>query len=843
MAMGSSLIGSTGSRCDFTVLWAKSSPRHPLWKHLLDAAAVSLSLPSLPADDIWTRSALSFIVGLHDIGKADAPFQHQIREFSDELVVAGFPATADARVRHERISARFIKDTLIAQGVDCLVAETMARSVVAHHGNWEEGARGVAQAYACAQDSLCEMLMTALSIHGLPTEQHPNLSALGVRLAGRVVLCDWIASNEAFFEDSRLQGVEEPNAYLAAARQVSQEWIDRLHLARAPHSAQPEAIVDLPRPLQSTLLKRAIPPSLVIIEAPMGEGKTEAAWILAEKWRSEGCRGMYMALPTMATSESLHHRYQVDYLERLQLGEDARLVHGMAWLRDEDEPSTTPVVGTSKEESDAAASWFRPTRRAMLAAHGVGTVDQAMLAGMNVKFGLLRLFGLAGRVLIIDELHAYDAYMSEIIARLLQWCSSLEIPVILLSATLSSDQRSAMVKAYGAMLRTTRVDSPYPLITVAERMEEPKEIAVSASSRRTLRIRSLPALLGEAVGTACLVRDLVEDGGCCCVIANTVRQAQAIYRALDLPDDERLLFHARFTASDRSRIAGEVLKRFGKDTSQRPDRFVLVATQVVEQSLDVDFDHMVSEIAPIDLLLQRSGRLHRHNERTEDPVLTVLLPENGSVKFGGTGYVYARKPLLRTLALLTDCHEVRLPDQFRELIEGCYGNAEWEQDAVPWDVIRRADQEWDEEVNRLINRARQFVLQKPRERAFRPVRNDPVGDDSDDGNGWRASTRLGAIDRTAILVRYEEVPCLETGEIPLAEVRSLYRRSLRLPGYLPIGSPVDDFYPGVMARGRLHGIVLLPISKSGEWRGINERGVVYRAIYDQHLGLQVGRVE
>ena len=825
------------------IFWAKSNPPHPLWKHLLDASAVSLALSGPALSHEWEPSETAFLVGLHDIGKADSVFQHQVSGLSRELVAAGYPITADAPCRHERISARFVNAKLTEGGMDRFAADAVARAVVAHHGRWDEGARDVAPEYAQVQSQLFRMLWETLELSELPSTSPPNLSAFGICLAGRLVLCDWIASNEQFFADPRLTGIEQPASYLDTAQRVAREWIGRLNLRRDPRTGRPSAIVERPRPIQQVLLEEEIPPGLVIIEAPMGEGKTEAAWILAEKWRAKGYRGTYMALPTMATSESLHRRYQADYLKRLRLGEDARLVHGMAWLRDEDEPETPPVVGESKEHRDAAASWFRPTRRAMLAAHGVGTVDQAMLAGMNVKFGFLRLYGLADRVLIIDELHAYDAYMSEIISRLLQWCASLEIPVILLSATLSSDQRSAMVKAYGAVQRTAGADSPYPLITVAEKKQEAKEIPVSASSSRTLRIQSLPGWLGDAAGAATLAVDLVRDGGCCCVIANTVRRAQAIYRALDLPEKERLLFHARFTASDRSCITGDVLERFGKDTSQRPERFVLVATQVVEQSLDVDFDHMISEIAPIDLLLQRSGRLHRHSERAEDPVLTVLLPENGSCKFGGTGYVYAKKPLLRTVALLDGCREVSLPDQFRELIEACYGNAEWEQDAVPWDVVCQAGLEWAEEVGRLRSRARQFILQEPRKRAFRPVRNDPVGDDSDDGNGWRASTRLGANDRTAVLVQEHEVPHLEAGEIAMAEVRLLYQRSLRLPSYLPIQSPTDGYCSAVEAKGRLRGLVLLPMSAYGDWQGINEKGVQYSVCYHQELGLLVGRVE
>jgi CRISPR-associated endonuclease/helicase Cas3 len=545
----------------------------------------------------------------------------------------------------------------------------------------------------------------------------------------------------------------------------------------------------------------------------------------------------------MAKSDSLHGRYRVEYLKKLGRGEDARLVHGMAWLRDDREPEKSSEVGEPGDDRSLAAAWFRPTRRAMLAAHGVGTVDQAMLAGMNVKFGFLRLYGLADRVLVIDEVHAYDAYMSAIICRLLQWCACLKIPVILLSATLSARQRSAMIKAYGATGGDPGPKALYPLITVAEAGKEAWTIKANASSSRTLKIETHSGLLGDARKTAAKAAELVKDGGCCCVILNTVKQAQAVYKELKMPEGEKLLFHARFTASDRQKITEKVLYMFGKDTSNRPEKFVLVATQVVEQSLDVDFDHMVSEIAPIDLLLQRSGRMHRHRRREYDPTLHVLLPEEKALTFGGTNYVYADKPLLRTLAIFASKHEVHLPNDFRILIERCYGADEWEQSRVAWEIIRKADQDWDKETQLLHNQGKQFALCEPSKRVFRPVNNDPTGDDSDDGNGWRAKTRLGANDRTAVLVEEKQLQYLEPGELRMKEVRDLYRRSLKLPNYLPIDKPAQGYRAGVEAKGKLRGLMLLPLANDGLWQGIDEKGNRYEVAYDKELGLMAGRVQ
>lgn len=840
----------------YRVLWAKSNPIHPLWKHLLDAAAVSLGLPNPLSAFGWSNEDTALIVGLHDVGKTDPYFQHQVPALSTELErKSPFKRTSDSRCRHERLSAQFIRESLRTGEMSERDADTIGRAIVAHHGYWDEAWRLVPSPYKEAQEELSKLLGVVIGVDRFPTVTPENHSAFGMRLAGHVVLCDWIASNEDFFRDPALRDLNEPAQYFAAARTVARKWVRDLGLERDARPGKPWTIVDKARPIQQKLLDTEIPPGLVIIEAPMGEGKTEAAWILAEKWRGSGYKGMYMALPTMATSDSLYRRYRDDYLGKLGAGEDARLVHGMAWLRDEKELEKEVQVGEPGDDASHADAWFRPTRRAMLAAHGVGTIDQAMLAGMNVRFGFLRLHGLADRVLVIDEVHAYDAYMSGIICRLLQWCACLKIPAILLSATLSAKQREAMIEAYGATGGDLGADAPYPFVTVVEPGGNAWTIEdAKASLSRTLKIENHFGLLGEAKKTAAEAVKLVREGGCCCAVLNTVKQAQAVYQALNLDDSEKMLFHARFTAEDRSRITDQVLAKFGKGSDFRPARFVLVATQVVEQSLDVDFDYMISEIAPVDLLLQRSGRIKRHardkNGRLIDgpdqrgeTTLHVLLPEEKDQSFGGTGHVYADKPLLRSLAILASQSEMRLPGDFRTLIERCYGSKEWEQTAMPWGVIREADQGWDRETQLLHSQGMQFALCEPSKRVFRPVNNDPTGDDSDDGNGWRAGTRVGANDRTAVLLREEELQRLEAGDLPMEQVRALYRRSLKLPAYVPMDRPVRGYCAGVVAKGRLSGLVLLPLSQEGLWQGVDEGGNRYQVQYDRGLGLLAGRMQ
>lgn len=837
-------------------LWAKSSPYHPLWKHLLDASAVSLVLPNPMARDKWSKEQVAWAVGLHDVGKADGAFQHQIDDFTQELADAGFAKTADAKCRHERLSARFIKECLECAGVSERYPDTVQRALVAHHGYWDECSRPVGEVYAKAQDALCQMLKDVLGLKKILLSDPANHSSAGMRLAGHIVLCDWIASSEEFFDWQLFRETDDLWDYANLALAMAVHEVHRLQLERVEGAAKPNEIVLSTRPLQQAIFENDIPPSLVIIEAPMGEGKTEAAWILAEKWRERGCNGMYMALPTMATSDSLHTRYRDDYLAKLGRSEAAHLVHGMAWLRDDLEPRRPPNVGEPGDDRTAAAAWFRPTRRAMLAAHGVGTVDQAMLAGMHVKFGFLRLFGLADRVLVIDEVHAYDAYMSAIICRLLQWCACLEIPVILLSATLSAAQRAAMIEAYGATGGDPGPDAAYPLVTVAEAREEAATIQAEASSSRTLRFETHTGHLGDAKTTAARAKELVLGGGCCCVILNTVKQAQAVYLALG-DGVPKLLFHARFTAEDRQRITERVLDLFGKDTSNRPEKFILVATQVVEQSLDVDFDHMITEIAPMDLLLQRSGRLHRHRKRGENPTLHVLTPathkrqKNGEPKpvdkpeFGSSEKIYHRYPLLTTLNQLTPSTDggsltANLPADFRKLIEATYADNVPE---IASQDLKDAKAKWDDLQESLAAQAGEFLLCEPMEDEFDPVGHDEVGDASDDGNGWRARTRLGLEDVLVIPLKPKQIEKWKAGDLHPRLVKWLYKRSVKIPPYYWPPKASSGHGQPVLGNQKLKGVWLLPVKRTDggwQWQGVKDDGKQYTIGYDSTIGLTHG---
>ena len=446
-----------------------------------------------------------------------------------------------------------------------------------------------------------------------------------------------------------------------------------------------------------------------------------------------------MALPTQATSNQMVGRVS-DMLETIGV-DRARLLHGMAWLNDYQD-----AYG-----NDEAAQWLRPLRLALLGGDAVGTVDQAMAAVLRIKYSMLRLLGLANKVLIIDEIHAYDRYMEEIISRMLEWCHALHIPVILLSAPMQSAQKKCYLKCYGQ--EDVVLSDSYPLVTQIDRCGEVHEYDTE-SVFRTIYNVSTVQLLGETEQIAQYATERVRNGGCLCVMLNTVNQAQMVYRALNASEQaenvQLLLFHARFPVERRNEIEQRCLRWFGKgEGSCRPAKAILVCTQVVEQSLDVDFDEMITGIAPVDLLLQRAGRIHRHRFRVrpagfEQPTIKVMIPAasaSGELewRYGASGAVYDSFLLRNTEDLLNETHAVRVPEDMRALIEKCYESVS--EKTIEAYVRRQSGQVY------MKNEAEHVMYCHPKPGVFFPQQSHPQFELNEVDDGLApvsgASTRLG----------------------------------------------------------------------------------------------------
>lgn len=445
-----------------------------------------------------------------------------------------------------------------------------------------------------------------------------------------------------------------------------------------------------PNDSQFILQRHCLGPGVYILEAPMGLGKTEAALFAAYLALERGeAHGVYFALPTQLTSNKIHERFEHFLQAILEDGSPHKrtlLLHGSAWLMEHE-------LG---EEGRPGGSWFNSSKRGLLAPFAVGTLDQALMAAMHVKHGFVRAFGLAGKVVILDEVHSYDAYTSVILDELIALLRQLDCTVIILSATLS---RARRVQLLGQAVTTDH----YPLITASPNHDAPlpSELPVVLPDQSKVDFRLLPMAHELALEEALL---RAESGQQVLWIENTVQEAQTRYFDFAARCQEMEigcgLLHSRFTMAHRQRNEDEWVAYFGKQGwDKRPEQGrILIGTQVLEQSLDIDADFLVTRFAPTDMLLQRMGRLWRHAATPRTPgasrEIWILAPEyNAAVEqprtqFGATASVYAPYILCRALevweALSRSAGHVVLPADIRLLIEQTYAERDETGPIAQW---------------------------------------------------------------------------------------------------------------------------------------------------------------
>lgn len=697
-------------------LWAKSgeAPGHGLLAHLLDVAAVAEVLLEHEPPATLEHFARQFglpvpafarhaaaLAGLHDFGKAIPGFQDKWPEGrqADEALGLPFPPRSLSVAEHACASAALLWEHLSGLGIPHLLWIRHAlQAISAHHGyhfNQPEFNRArppfEPAAWAEARREIFAAYWAVLAPQGIPQVEALSLPAVQW-LAGLTSVADWIGSNPDWFPQGERQ--DSLADYHADACRRAGRALAAIGWSRSAVLLREAATVDqligriVQRPESSArplkreadrLLDGVRGPALLLVEAPMGEGKTELAFLAHLRLQAVNRhRGLYVALPTQATGNALFRR-ALSFL-RAFAGDaalDMQLVHGGAALSD-DVRRLHDIHG-APGESVTSSAWFSQRRRPLLSPYGVGTVDQALFAALNVKHHFVRLWGLANRVVVLDEVHAYDSYTGGLIEALLRWLKALGSSVVLMSATLPAQRRAALLRAWGVADEDAPVPA-YPRLLLAD--ERGLQGATCAS-------RPLPSIRLQAVGAeldsladcalACL-----RGGGCGALIVNTVDRAQTLYLGLRerLGDSARLLlFHARFPADQRGEREREVLAAFGVD-GERPAGALLIATQVAEQSLDIDFDFMLSDLAPVDLLLQRAGRLHRHRRtrpaaHAEARLFVAGLAPERLPDLKGTGWEYVYDPYIlgRTWALLSREAELQLPQDIDRLVQAVYGEA------------------------------------------------------------------------------------------------------------------------------------------------------------------------
>ena len=663
-----------------------------------------------------------------------------------------------------------------------------------------------------------------------------------ILLTGLLIMADWVASNTRYFP---LIPVEEVGSDTLYPARVDRAW-EALDLT-SPWKVQsdvtePGAFAERfgfpPNEVQRAMLEavsRTQEPGIFILEAQMGVGKTEAALGAAEILAKHGGEGgIFFGLPTQATANGIFGRLlawsekQPDELEH-----SIKLAHGMAELNEAYlrlQQDTVRVEEDLEADPDAdpesrvmVHQWFRGNKQGLLADFVIGTVDQLLMAALQQKHVMLRHLGLAGKVVVIDECHAYDAYMNCYLDRALTWLGRYKVPVILLSATLPAKRRVELVRAYlngrtapDGLWQTCR---GYPLLTWTDgKRVEQTTIPLETEPRR---VETFPLTEEQLTDT---LRSALREGGCAGVIVNTVKKAQAIAARLraELPEFEVVVFHAQFLMPDRAAKEEALMKRIGKhSTPEQRDKLIVVGTQVLEQSLDIDLDFLVTELCPMDLLLQRIGRLHRHEGRARPrPVAQArcAVLDTGTEEFDeGSKAVYGEWLLWRTRKFLPTA--ITLPDDIAPRVQDVYG---WEPDplpASPQSTAARAEYEKAQQIK--MGKAKTFTILPPEEHRKRPSLNtldnwmDDVGAVSD--NGARAAVRDGdpSIDVLVLMrdaagnVRFlpDETghpgACMPTDEPPQPEMAlQIARQKLRLPGYFSKRWSVEQTIDALEARNR-----------------------------------------
>ena len=782
------------------LIWAKSDAGgcwHSLPGHLADTMAV--------AELIWDqfmapgfkqrisqycggqgREVYLLIAGWHDVGKATPVFEAKRKDLAADLLKQGnlsdFSGYGQDDLRwHHTHAGRAILEDYLNTTCPQMNWSWLPIIIEGHHGYFKskKNRRGRGgDEWKALQRRLCEWVEEQVGIRLADINSETPPRSVQLELAGFVVMADWIASSEFF------PGLGKQPASLLIARERARKAWDALGL-RGGWVLPPGKDVSFaerfgmePRPFQAAVMEMANSmerPGLLLVEAPMGEGKTETALAAVEILsRRFGCDGFAFAMPTQGTTDAMYERCS-KWAKSVDPSFPVSLLHGKAMLNDEwrekleaarQSATITGVYGEEDEfglrddygssglatgwtsKGQAPSDWLLGRHRTLLSPGIVMTVDQLLFAGTRTKFVMLRHAGLAGKVVIIDEVHSYDIYMESFLDEVLTWLGQADVPVILMSATLPPEQRDRLVKAYSGGRPEMPAVTGYPMILSTSFVDGQVQCGTTPTWRRDLDVEV--EILGDSGKDVHLVADRIlkdmKDGGCALAIMNTVGRAQELARDLRDAEQEVLLIHGRLTSAERADRTQRAIALLGKDKTRqtgRPRSLVVVATQIAEQSFDVDADILYTDLAPMDLLLQRVGRLHRHDRPADDRpegmrisrvvVLGVSMNEMGCSYPASFGkHIYDPWALIRSAAALEQASTWRIPSDVPRLVEEAYSQA-YEGMPSAWRPEEEKEkQQRDKNEERRARRAQLFRLSE-KGQPFRPDLRDlhrlDAGDD------------------------------------------------------------------------------------------------------------------
>jgi CRISPR-associated endonuclease/helicase Cas3 len=734
-----------------TDLWAKTADDktqkhnfHPVICHLLDTAAICQHLltllPPATIDRLGRglkldRTALlawaPFLTGSHDTGKISPPFQFRDSDISEVARKLAGGSLYDLWFKrpqnvigsdpfHGTLTACTLPEYLKSHGVEIGLADELSAVVGGHHGifpkheevqkiikssrqqKFHVGDSNETPQWRQWRKETLDVLADYCGIIDLNLPQSCDAGA-AVILASITTFSDWLASDQKKFPPAG--SAPDLDEYIKSLPSKVEESLSAAQWQKWQPHDQPLTFSELfstelfsrePRGLQ-TIIEELMPEirgkaTLLIVEAPTGEGKTEAALTVAHWHTSSGMPGTYIGMPTQATGNALYNRLK-EYLNKWYADQNInfQLIHSASKLNDDFSKSICRLSNIHdpnyKAGGVSASEWFVSRKKALLAPWGVGTVDAALMGILRKKHQFLYLLGLTGKTVILDEVHAYDGYTSQLLDRLIHWCAILGSPVVILSATLNKERRQSLLNSYAEGLGLPKPELPladYPRLTIFPFQN--KAVISTAFTKDKLSELNLFKEIKIRWIDESEIKSLLGKGATA-IIRSTVRRCQST--ASDYPQAE--VFHSRFTQEHRLEKESECLSKYGepKDENEpaRPPS-LLVATQVIEQSLNVDFDVLISDLCPIDLLIQRIGRLWRfkRNHRGVPEKIIYLIDyksddglpnfgknvEGKKVKNSYRAGVYDRHCLLRTYYWLKSRESISLPQDIDDAIEQVY---------------------------------------------------------------------------------------------------------------------------------------------------------------------------
>lgn len=720
--------------------------------------------------DDEVHKLIKFLGFIHDVGKATPAFQKKKSSVNDKsldeqlienLVKSGFKGLDNLILANEKNSPHNKAGEAILLNFG--VPEKVAALVGGHHGKPESESPAsnievyTTNYYQCDNFKMVQsgtlknpwyQVQKELFNYGLEIAGYQSVADIpdnitqpqAVILEGLIIMADWLASSE------RTNGGEKmfpliplyetrPNIDMdVRCRLAMMHWLkddewypQKVLLSTDPYSDRWDFKARPVQRIMTQAIGEATNPGMIIVEAPMGLGKTEIALVAVEQLAYiSGADGVFIGLPTQATSNAMFDRMK-KWLKKLAEKQKANfsidLIHSKAKLHKEFK--TLPDAENIADDEDSGAvtinRWFSG-KKIILNKFSVGTIDNLLLMALRQKHLFLKHLGFSGKVVVIDEVHAYDAYMNQYLYKAITWLGTYHVPIVILSATLPKEKRQKLLQAYlrGKYSREEckRFKTPdnwennqaYPLLSILDNCEL-KQISEfpgqSDQKPQELQVKRINLTDEELIAD---ILDKISAGGVAGIIVNTVKRAQTLAKLVEQTSVKLIVLHSAFLAPDRTKHEQNLQSMIGKK-GHRPKKLIVIGTQVLEQSLDIDFDVLYTDIAPIDLILQRVGRLHRHHIERPQKLKKAQLFIMGINNYGDYGEanesIYYKYLLMKTDHFLPD--KINLPDDISNLVQKVYG----EETDVEITGINKAKTDFNIHVEEEKGKAGEFQIKDP----------------------------------------------------------------------------------------------------------------------------------